>query len=125
MFKKSLNLIFDAFSFIRFILIIRIIVQVNALLETLEFQESARRKGHFALNNCLVLGHTKYNGVQRVYCNPFPAKNFPVGDTGTIPHRMSWRPETAGRVPGTDAGCGLSIRGLRAGPAICNEGRWG
>jgi hypothetical protein len=24
----------------------------------------------------LVLGHTKYNGVQRVYCNPFPAKPF-------------------------------------------------
>ena len=21
-----------------------------------------------------MLGHTKYNGVQRVYCNPFPAK---------------------------------------------------
>ena len=43
--------------------------QVSALLGTLEFQESA---------NCLVLGHTKYNGVQRVqvYCNPFPAKPF-------------------------------------------------
>ncbi len=36
-----------------------------------------RIKGHYALYNCLVLGHTKYtkyNGVQRVYCNPFPAK---------------------------------------------------
>ena len=43
-----------------------------ALLGTLEFQESA--KGHFALYNCLVLGHTKYNGIQRVYCNPFLAK---------------------------------------------------
>ena len=51
-------------------------VQVTALLETLEFQESAKRKGPFALYNCLVLGHTKYNGVQRVYCNPFPAKPF-------------------------------------------------
>jgi hypothetical protein len=49
---------------------------VAALLGTLEFQESAKRKGHFALYNCLVLGHTKYNGVQRVYCNPFPAKPF-------------------------------------------------
>ena len=28
---------------------------------------------------------------------------------------------TAARVPGTDAGCGLSIRGLWAGLAICNE----
>ena len=50
--------------------------QVTALLETLELQESAQRKGHFALFNCLVLGHTKYKGVQRVYCNPFPTKMF-------------------------------------------------
>ena len=39
--------------------------QVDALLKTLELQESAQRKGHFALFNCLVLGHTKYKGVQR------------------------------------------------------------
>ncbi len=26
--------------------------------------------------NCLVLGHTKCNGVQRVYCNKLPAKPF-------------------------------------------------
>jgi hypothetical protein len=37
-------------------------------------KDSAQRKGRFALYNCLVLGHTKYNGVQRVYCNQFPAK---------------------------------------------------
>jgi hypothetical protein len=49
-------------------------LQVNALRETLELKDSAQRKGHFALYNCLVLGHTKYNGVQRVYCNLFPAK---------------------------------------------------
>jgi hypothetical protein len=72
--KLSLNLIFMLFCIIRFILIIHSIVQVSALLET--FQESAQCKGHFALYNCLVLGHTKYNGVQRVYCNPFPAKPF-------------------------------------------------
>ena len=53
-----------------------IIVQVNALLDTLELTVSALRKGHFSLYNCLVLGHTKYSGVQRVYCNPFPAKPF-------------------------------------------------
>ncbi len=47
-----------------------IILQVNALLETLESKDSAQHKGHFALYNCLVFGHTKYNGVQRVYCNP-------------------------------------------------------
>ncbi len=59
-----------------FILIICIIVQVTAPLITLEFQEPAQHKGHFALYNCFVLGHTKYNGVQRVYCNPFPAKPY-------------------------------------------------
>ena len=52
------------------------IYQVTALLETLELQESAKRKGHFALFNCLVLGHNKYKGVQRVYCNPFLSKMF-------------------------------------------------
>ncbi len=31
---------------------------------------------HFALYNGLVLGHTMYTGVQRIYCNPFPAKPF-------------------------------------------------
>jgi hypothetical protein len=61
-------------TIIEVIVIIVIILQVNALLETLELKDSAQRKGHFALYNCLVLGHTKYNGVQRVYCNPFPAK---------------------------------------------------
>ena len=58
------------------IVIIVIILQVNALLETLELKDSAQRKGHFAQYNCLVLGHTKYNGVQRVYCNQFPAKSL-------------------------------------------------
>ena len=32
-------------------------------------------------------------------------------------------PATAGRVPATDVGCGLSTRGRWAGPVICNE--WG
>ena len=58
--------------------------QVTALLETLKFQESAKRKGPFALYNCLVLGHTKYNGVQRVYCNPFPAKPFHGSHNGAF-----------------------------------------
>jgi hypothetical protein len=42
----------------------------------LELQDSAKRKGHFALFNCLVVCHTKYNCVQRVYCNSFPEKTF-------------------------------------------------
>ena len=61
-----------------------IIFQVTALLATLELQDSARRKGHFALYSCRVLGHTKYSGVQRVYCNPFPAKTFHAS------HRMDF-----------------------------------
>ncbi len=42
-----------------------IILQVNALLETLELKESVQHNGHFGLYNCLVLGPTKHNGVQR------------------------------------------------------------
>ncbi len=55
---------------------ILVILQVEALLKTLELQESAQQKGHFALFNCLVIRHTKYKGVQRVYCNQFPVKQF-------------------------------------------------
>jgi hypothetical protein len=75
--KNWHDILFYAKCIIRFILIIHIIFQVAALLGTLQFQQSAKRKGHFALYNCLVLGHTKYKGVQRVYSNPsFPAKPF-------------------------------------------------
>jgi hypothetical protein len=49
---------------------------MNILFFSLDLTESAARKGHFSLYNCLVLGHTKYNGVQRVYSNPFPVKPF-------------------------------------------------
>jgi hypothetical protein len=45
-------------------------------LVTLEFKESAGCKGHFALYNCLGIGHTKFNGVQLVYCNLVPKKPF-------------------------------------------------
>ena len=73
-----MNISFFVVSIIGIIVIIVIFLQVNALLDTLELTDSARHKGHFSLYNCLVLGHTKYNGVQRVYCtgNPFPAKPF-------------------------------------------------
>ena len=39
-------------------------------------QDSAQHRGLFALYNCLVLGHTKFPGVQRIYCNQFPAKKL-------------------------------------------------
>ena len=71
-----MNISFCFVLIIGVIVIIVIIVQVNALLDTLEMTDSALRKGHFTLYNCLVLGHTKYSGVQRVYCNPFPSKPF-------------------------------------------------
>ena len=53
----------------------------------------------------------------------------PVGDTGTIPHHLlnffpgapGVGPATASRVLAMDAGCGLSTRGHRGGPVICNE----
>jgi hypothetical protein len=70
------NISFCFVLIIGVIVFIVIIVQVNALLDTLELTDSALGKGHFALYNCLVLGHTKYSGVQRVYCNPFPSKPF-------------------------------------------------
>jgi hypothetical protein len=40
-------------------------------VQTLKLQELAKCKWYFALYNCLVLGHTKYKGVHRIYCNPF------------------------------------------------------
>jgi hypothetical protein len=49
---------------------------VTAFLAKLELQELAKLKSHFALYNCLVLGHNKYKEVQRVYCNPFLSKMF-------------------------------------------------
>jgi hypothetical protein len=74
--EKDLNIFFDGFCIIRIVHLIHIILRVDTLLKTLELQESAQRKGHFGLFNCLVIGHNKYKGVQRVYCNPFPAKPF-------------------------------------------------
>ena len=74
--KMDVTIFFNWFCIIRIIHFMLVILQVDALLKTLELQESAQRKGHFALFNCLVIGHTKYKGVQRVYCNPFPAKTF-------------------------------------------------
>jgi hypothetical protein len=64
------NFSFVSFAIIDVIEIIVIILLINALLVTLKLKDSAQRKGLFALYN-LMLGHTKYNGVQRVYCNQF------------------------------------------------------
>ncbi len=49
------------------IVINSIILQIQALLDTLELQALAGSKGpsHFALYNCLVLGKTKYKGLER------------------------------------------------------------
>jgi hypothetical protein len=53
-----------------------IILSLKCILQTLQLQESAKRRGHFGLYNFLVLRHTKNKGVQRIYCNPFPAQPF-------------------------------------------------
>jgi hypothetical protein len=53
----------------------------------------------------------------------------PVGDTGTVPHRMRrpcetpFRalPATAGRAQAMDAECGSSTRGHWDGPVTCNK----
>ncbi len=75
-FWKFREVIFSLMFIIGVIVINLIILQIQALLDTLESQASAGSKGHFALYNCLMLGHTKYKGVQRVYWNPFPKKLF-------------------------------------------------
>ncbi len=66
--------LFFLFTIIGVIVIIVIVVQIHAQFEILDLTDSVERQGHFALYNCLVLGHTKHNAVQRVYCNPFLAK---------------------------------------------------
>jgi hypothetical protein len=68
-------------------------LQVDALLKTWELQESAQRKGHFASLNCLVIGHTKYKGMQRIYSNQFP----PFYGSHRLDHVMI-------RLPGIDYG---------------------
>jgi hypothetical protein len=70
--------------YIEVIAIIVIILQANALFEPLELKDSAQRKGHFALYNCLVLGHTMHNGVQRVRCIRGHAR-FSLVRTGFAP----------------------------------------
>ncbi len=66
------------------------VLQDQALLRTLEPQQLARHKGHFAPYNCLVLGHTKYSVIQRVYSDPFPKKTIynchrmPCIETGKV-----------------------------------------
>ncbi len=84
--------------------------QVTALLKTLEFQESASSKGHFALYNCLVLSHTKYNGVQRIYCNPFSAKPFDGS------HRLDM---VMIRLPGINMAPLLFLQILSGMPGFC------
>ena len=75
-FWKFRGLFFSLMFIIGVIVINLIILQIQALLDTLESQASAGSKGHFAFYNCLMLGHTKCKGVQRVYWNPFPKQPF-------------------------------------------------
>ncbi len=52
------HVLFVVLAIIEVTVIIVIILQVNALLETLELKDSAQRKGHFALYNCLATPST-------------------------------------------------------------------
>ena len=52
-------------------------------------------QGSFCSVQLFMLGHTKYSGVQRVNCNPFPAKTFHAS------HRMNF---VMIRSPGIDTG---------------------
>ena len=62
----------------------------NLLLPVLSLP-SYKRSGHFALYNCLTLGHTKYKGVQRIYCNPFPRKKVLQNQqNGPCLHQTAW-----------------------------------
>jgi hypothetical protein len=74
MIGKYWNKIYGLVIIIYVLAIHFIILQVHALFGTLELHNLARSKSYLALYNCLVLGHTKYNEVQWMYCNPFPQK---------------------------------------------------
>ena len=50
--------------------------QVRALLDTLLEVNSNRSRGHINIFFTLLLGHTQYQGHQRIYCFPFPKKKM-------------------------------------------------
>ena len=64
--EKDLNIFLARIAIIHIIHFIRIILQVDALLKTLELPGSAQHKGHFSLFNCLVIGprHDKAAGYR-------------------------------------------------------------
>ncbi len=71
--SNYLSIFLDPFSIIRIIRFIHIMSQVNALLQTLELQESAQRKGHFSLFKSIVwCWGTPSTGV----CSGFTAIRF-------------------------------------------------
>ena len=77
--RNFLKLFFVPFSIIRIIHLIHIMTHIlsgNCPPWDIGAARIGQTQGHFALFNCLVLGHTKYKVVQRVYCNPFPSKMF-------------------------------------------------
>ncbi len=74
-------------------------------------QQSAKHKGHFALYNWLVLGHTTFKGMQRIHCNPFPAKPF----YGC--HRMGL---VMIQLPGIESGAFAVILSAMLGSCFCS-----
>ncbi len=75
-FHYSFKLGFCSTAFHGMYFVIVNILKVTALLRTLEQKQLAKHKGHFALFNFLVLGHTKHSGVQWVYSDPSPKETL-------------------------------------------------
>jgi hypothetical protein len=73
---KYLKICFAPFTIKRFLSIMTIILSGNCPPSDIGAARIGQSKGHLARFNCLVVGHTKYKDVQRVYCNPFPSKMF-------------------------------------------------
>jgi hypothetical protein len=76
--KKGWDFVLFLELIIRFIPFLFIILQVDALLQTLELRESAQHKGQFALQLFAAGSHQVQRGAagSTVYCNPFPEKQF-------------------------------------------------
>ena len=61
---------------IRLIHIITLILSGYCPPSDIGAERICKTQGPFRTVLQLMLGHTKYKGVQRVYCNPFPSKMF-------------------------------------------------
>ena len=73
--SNYLNIFLVLFSIIRIVRLIHIMAQVDALLKTLELQESAKRKGHFALFKLFGAGAHQVQGCAAGLLQSVSVKN--------------------------------------------------